>query len=129
MKRKIATLFFIFLAIAIGSYFYIYQDFRDIEKGQPAYFISSTTLKNDFKANDSLANIKYLDKIIGIKGKVSSIDFYNRTVEIDGKILAVFKDSIQVTLVKEQELKIKGRFIGYDDLFEQYRFDQVVLEK
>mgnify|MGYP003451253930 len=129
MKRKIATLFFIFLAIAIGSYFYIYQDFRDIEKDQPAYFISSTTLKNDFKANDSLANIKYLDKIIGIKGKVSSIDFYNRTVEIDGKILAVFKDSIQVTLVKEQELKIKGRFIGYDDLFEQYRFDQVVLEK
>ena len=129
MKRKIATLFFIFLAIAIGSYFYIYQDFRDIDKSQPAYFISSTTLKNDFKANDSLANIKYLDKIIGIKGKVSSIDFYNRTVEIDGKILAVFKDSIQVTLVKEQELKIKGRFIGYDDLFEQYRFDQVVLEK
>ena len=129
MKRKIATLFFIFLAIAIGSYFYIYQDFRDIEKDQPAYFISSTTLKNDFKANDSLANIKYLDKIIGIKGKVSSIDFYNRTVEIDGKILAVFKDSIQVNLVNGQEIKIKGRFIGYDDLFEQYRFDQVVLEK
>ena len=129
MKRKIATLFFIFLAIAIGSYFYIYQDFRDIEKDQPAYFISSTTLKNDFKANDSLANIKYLDKIIGIKGKVSSIDLYNRTTENDRKILTDDKDSIQVTLVKEQELKIKGRFIGYDDLFEQYRFDQVVLEK
>lgn len=129
MKKKIAILFVFLATIIIGIYLYIYKDFRNINNEKSAYFVSSTILQNDFDANDAGANEKYLDKIINVKGKITNIDSTNRTVEIDGKILAVFSDSILEKVGLDQRISLKGRFIGYDDLFQQFRLDQVVLEE
>jgi hypothetical protein len=88
----------------------------------------ASTFQNDFDTNDSLANRKYFDKIINVKGKITNFDFASHTVEIDDKILAVFKDSVLSEFVQNQQISIKGRFIGYDELFDQFRVDEVVLE-
>lgn len=129
MKKK-TTILFLFVSLIIGGlYFYIYKDFRNIGNEKSTCFVSAMILQNDLKANDSLLNEKYLDKTINVIGKITNIDFANKTLEIDEKVLAVFKDSIGKKLVVDQQISVKGRFVGYDDLFDQFRIDQVVLGK
>ena len=128
LKKKIVILLISLFAIIIGIYLYINKDYRNIANEKSDYFVSSAKLENDFNASDSLANKKYLDKTINVKGKITKIDFDNSTLEIDEKVMAVFKDSILESLKLDQQICIKGRFIGYDDLFHQFRLDQAILE-
>jgi hypothetical protein len=127
MKKKIGMLFL--FATCIGLYFYINQDHRNIGNEKPTCFVSAMILQNDLNVSESLVNKKYLDKTVNVIGKITNIDFANNTLEIDEKVLAVFKDSIVEKLALNQQVSIKGRFIGHDDLFNQFRLDEVVLGK
>lgn len=129
MKKRIVLPILFLSATIIGLYFYANKDFRNIACEKSAYFVTATILQNDFNACDSLANKKYLDKTINVKGKITSINLADSTLEIDEKIIAVFKDSILEKLASNQQINVKGRFIGYDDLFHQFRLDQVSIEE
>ena len=126
-KRIVLTALFLFTIIS-GLYFYVNKDFRNIACEKSAYYVTATILQNDFNTCESLANKKYLDKTINVKGKITSINILDSTLEIDEKILVVCTDSISAKLAFNQQINVKGRFIGYDDLFHQFRLDQVIIE-
>jgi hypothetical protein len=44
---------------------------------------------------------------------------------IDDKMNVIFTDSIPKNISENQTINVKGRFIGYDDILEEFKMDQV----
>lgn len=124
MKKKILITILLFIIIGISVYFYAYQDHRDINTETADYIVTVSGLEKDFASNDSLAYIKYQDKTIELTAQVSSIDTSNKSIVLGEKIFATFKDSLPKEIVAGKTLKIKGRFLGYDELLQEFKIDQ-----
>lgn len=128
MKKK----FIIFgLFVILGMfllYNYIYKSHRDISSEKESFEISVSELKNDFTKNDSLANAKYLDKTIIVYGKITKIDLANKMLTIDSLLIATITEN-NPTIKENEAVKLKGRFIGYDDLFGEFKMDECTILK
>jgi hypothetical protein len=124
MKKKILITILLFIIIGISVYFYAYQDHRDINTETADYIVTVSGLEKDFASNDSLAYIKYQDKTIELTAQVSSSDTSNKSIVLGEKIFATFKDSLPKDIVAGKTLKIKGRFLGYDELLQEFKIDQ-----
>jgi hypothetical protein len=123
MKKKLLIFGFFIVISAFFLYNYVYKNHRDISSEKESFAVSIVDLKNDFEKNDSLANAKYLDKTIVIYGKISNVDLANNLLIIDTSLSAVIKDK-NTSLNVNDSIKLKGRFIGYDDLLEEFKMDQ-----
>lgn len=123
MKKKLLIfgVFIIFGGFLL--YNYIYKEHRNIANETESFVVTVVDLKEDYSKNDSLANVKYLDKTIVIYGKITSIDLSNKMLMIDTSLAAVIKDN-NVELKQNDSIKLKGRFIGYDDLLEEFKMDE-----
>ena len=125
MKKKLFVVILILIVAGVGIYFYMYKGHRDIATENVDFELTVADLSKEFSESDSLANSKYADKTIQIYGKVSSIDLPSHTIIIDEKLSAVFTDSVLPKINLQDKIKIKGRFVGYDDLLEEFKVDQV----
>lgn len=123
MKKKLLIFGFFVIITALLLYNYVYKNHRDISNEKESFAISVVDLKNDYNKNDSLANAKYLDKTIIIYGKISSLDLTNNILTVDTILSATVKDKKTVLKVNDS-IKLKGRFIGYDDLLEEFKMDE-----
>lgn len=125
MKRKLMITLAIFVVLGLGLYLYMYKNHRDIASENAEYAMTVKELQQQFNKNPESANKKYADKTIEVYGKITAIDLPNHMVTIDKKLSAVFKDTILPRLDLQKPIRIKGRFVGYDDLLEEYKMDQV----
>lgn len=107
----------------MAVYFYIYKSHRDIATETADFVISVSSLKG----SDSLTYTKYKDKTIQITGKLTSIDTENKALVIDEKLFATFLEVVPNNLTVGKQIKIKGRFLDYDDLVEEFKMDQTVV--
>ncbi|WP_395049182.1 hypothetical protein [Flavobacterium sp.] len=128
MKKKVIIFFFLLLIVVIGACLYTYKDHRDIATEKGSYTIAATEIFSEFRTNENVANAKYLDKTIEVTGDLSNIDVATKSIVINDKLFATFKEGIPKTLQSNSKIKIKGRFIGYDALVEELKMDQCVLE-
>jgi len=128
MKKNTIVVILIFVLIAgYLIYSYVYKSHRDIGSEKGSFTVTANVIHNEFKADEQKATAKYLDKTIDVYGKISSIDSVENTIVIDDKMFAVFKDKMPADLKVSSEIKIKGRFIGYDDLLEELKMDQCII--
>lgn len=130
MKKKILLL----LAVVVVSgvffgYKFLYHGHRDVSNEDASFTLTVKKLQEEFTANDSLANAKYADKTIGISGKITAIDVASNTITVDEKLSATMKGKLPAGVKPQETVKIKGRFVGYDDLLEELKMDQVTLTK
>lgn len=128
MKKKLLIFGFFSIVCLFFLYNYVYKSHRDISSEKESFAISVIDLKNDFEKNDSLANTKYLDKTIIIYGKISNVDLVNNLLTIDTSLSAIIKEK-NVALKINDSIKLKGRFIGYDDLLEEFKMDECSIIK
>lgn len=128
MKKKIILFLFSSSILAFLVYNYVYQQHRDISSEKASYSISVDQLKNEFSQNESNANKKYLDKTIDIYGEVTAMDLANKQIVIDSSLTTTFSNAIS-DIKANQKITVKGRFIGYNDLLEEFELDQCVLIK
>lgn len=120
-------IFGLFLIIsAFVMYAYIYKSHRDISSEKESFAVSVVDLKMDYDKNFSLANSKYLDKTIIIYGKISGLDFANNILTVDKLLSATTKEK-KANLKVNDSIKLKGRFIGYDDLLEEFKMDECII--
>lgn len=126
MNKNKKVLFGIIIIILIGicMYLYTYQDHRNIETESSSYVLTVGQLKQEFMTNDSLASRKYIDKTIEITGLVTEIDVKNKAIILEEKLFATFSDSLPKDITINKSLKCKGRFLGYDELLEEFKMDQ-----
>jgi hypothetical protein len=129
MKKKVFILGLILIVVGFGVYKYLYQGHRDIAAEEANYTVTVNEVYNDFTTNDSLANKKYLDKTLALKGKISNIDFENKMVTVDEKLSARFTDKLPESIKPQDSINLKGRLVGFDDLLEEIQLDQCSIVK
>ncbi|PKQ46340.1 OB-fold protein [Confluentibacter flavum] len=122
--KKWSILIVLCVVVVIIGYRYIYQDHRDIATETSIYKLTASDISNEFAINPMSSENKYLNKTIEVSGSIS--DKNPQNITIDGKVFCQFSNKIQTDL-KTDQIKIKGRFIGYDDLLEQVKLDQCTI--
>lgn len=124
MRKKILITIFLFIIIGISAYLYIYKGHRNIESETADYVVTVNELEREFTSNDSLAYIKYQDKTIELSARVTSIDKASNGIVMSEKVFVTFKNRLPQNIISGKTLKIKGRFLGYDELLQEFKIDQ-----
>ena len=118
MIKKIIIVCIIILLSCIGIYVYVTKPATD-------YY----TLKSEetFDSTSQFVDVQedYLSKIVVITGVVTKIDPVSPFVSITLDSSFVF--SFEMTKTEKnfflgEKIKVKSRFVGFDDLFEEYSF-------
>jgi DNA replicative helicase MCM subunit Mcm2 (Cdc46/Mcm family) len=118
MIKKIIIVCIFILLSCIGIYVYITKPATD-------YY----TLKSEetFDSTSQFVDVQedYLSKIVVITGVVTKIDPVSPFVSITLDSSFVF--SFEMTKTEKnfflgEKIKVKSRFVGFDDLFEEYSF-------
>jgi hypothetical protein len=117
------------LILAFVAYKYVYQSHRDISEESASFTVAVPEIHKEFITNDSLAYAKYLDKTIQLQGKISQIDTLGNSLLLDEKLVVLLKDKISDQQKINQNITVKGRFIGYDDLLDELKIDQATIVK
>ena len=120
MKKKAIFILVLGIILVVG-YNYIYKDHRVIEDETPDFKVTSNSIFQEFSQNQKTSETKYLDRTIEVKGVVTELN--DNDLTLDDKIFCKFIESVH-TINLNDEIKLKGRCIGYDDLLEQVKLDQ-----
>lgn len=131
MKKKeliVTSILVVILIIAASVYNYVFNsEHRNIAQEEALVSMSAQDLFNHFEANETLATTTYLDQVVELKGKVTTIE--DGAIVLDNVIQANFNESKILTLKEGQTVTIKGRCVGYDELLELVKIDQSTLIK
>ena len=136
-KKKISKfkiillgLLILFIVGAAGVWYILTQKFEDTATQAAIYEIEGLNFIKEFEKNDSLANAKYTEKIITIKGAVSEIELADTIINIkmidtvaSGYIIFSFQEKNMAELKNVQEgdlVKVKGSCSGgaYSEILE-----------
>lgn len=127
MIKRILILLGVVLVIGfVLGYLYIYQDHRDIESEEAAYVLNAVDLAKAFSEDAEKASEKFLNETLQIDGEITEIEVKGLT--LNAVVYATFDtilDDTKHTL--NEKIKLKGRCIGYDELLEVVKLDQVVI--
>ena len=118
MIKKIIIVCITILLSCIGIYVYVTKLVTDYYTLKSEKTFDSTSQFVDFQED-------YLSKIVEIHGIVTHINTISPFVNITLDTSFVF--SFEMTKTEKnfflgEKLKVKSRFVGYDDLFEEYSF-------
>jgi hypothetical protein len=130
-KKKIFQKTLLVVAIiGIGSYFgynyLIYGGERDIANESVDFEISSKEILTEFTTDIEASNSKYLEKVVAITGKVTSIS--GKEVTIDHAIIGSLLTPNE-NIITNETTTIKGRVVGYDDLLAELKLDKSLIIK
>lgn len=123
--RKWIIILVITVVVSIFGYNYIYQDHRDIESEQAEFTMTSSEINQLFSENSTSAEQKFLNKTIEVSGLITGIN--SNDITIDDSVFCQFSNNLETSLDKNENIKIKGRVIGYDDLLDQVKLDQCTI--
>lgn len=126
MNKKLITCLILFSLGLYASYRYVYQKHRNIYLEDPKYILTSDSLFHHFNVDQKEANRIYINQIIKIKGIINTVS-KNQLILYPG--IACLIDSINKIngVVPNDTIEIKGRCIGFDDLFLEVKMDQISL--
>ena len=124
MKKKvIAGVIVLLVLLGIVGYNYLYQDHRDIDKEEPIAELNTESISQMFKQTGA---DELLNSTVSVKGSITEIE--GNVLTLDDKVSSSF-DELAPDLEIGDVLVIKGRCIGYDDLFEIVKLDQCSILK
>lgn len=131
MKKNKIVLWLVILLILLsaGSYVYygvLFKTSRNIESEEPAFSISAATLIEDYSGNQKKADAKYLNKTIEINGIVSTVT--DSTLVLQNTVFCILNEPQKNNPINKNVV-IKGKCIGYDELFEEVKLDLCIIIK
>ncbi|WP_241657639.1 OB-fold putative lipoprotein [Flavobacterium cerinum] len=123
-KRIIITLVFL---IGTGAllYGFLYKEARDVSNEASAFTVTAKKLSDEYLANTVHADAKYLNKTIDLNGVVT--DVKDSLVIINHKVVCGFDTAIGNPGINKN-ITIKGRCIGFDELFGEVKLDQCTIK-
>ena len=128
MTMKVKTrniLLILILAVIIVGFFgynYLYQDHRDIQAEEAVSVISANDLLDLFVEDPSH---EYLNQTIVVNGVISEME--STAIVLNGKVHCTLLET-DPTLKLGSLINVKGRCLGYDELFEIVKLDQCSLQ-
>ncbi len=117
------TLIVVLLVALVGSglYFYSYKDHRDIASEDAVFTGSAIALKESFSQPTSSSGDGVLNQTVVVTGIVSSLE--TNTITLNDALVAQF-EQLPAGVQQNDMISVKGRCIGYDDLFLVVLIDQ-----
>ncbi len=126
MKKAIGVLLGITILLAIAYIYIFHKPHRDIQREKSTYRLSGEELSAAYTEDVEMANELYLDQVIEINAVVIEVDGSN--LKLDHDIYCMMLKDFKVPVhVKSREVIIKGRIVGYDELFKEVRVDNCEL--
>lgn len=130
MKKKNLKIAIIVGAILLsgllyGYYGFLYKPARNISSEDSAFLVPANNLAGEYMANTHSADTKYLNKAIEIKGKVTEVR--DSLIVLDNKVVCGFDTKPAETNINK-DITIKGRCIGFDELFGEVKLDQCTIK-
>lgn len=124
-KSKIFLSIVVVILIAVFAvYKYSMQPPAKIESKKVDFTGSSA----DFLAKVQEDAAKWENKVVELTGIITSKD--DKGITLSTQIYCQFRDDVSFTsLQNQQEIKLKGRVIGYDDLLEELKLDQCIIQQ
>lgn len=123
--KKIGFISLLVIAIlAVISYNYLYQDHRDVAASEAVESFSTSELIKLFTDADSKNDLKALDQVIALTGSVTQVN--EGQIIMDDQIFVEIEDFTGVEV--QQQITIKGRCLGYDDLMGEVKIDQATMQ-
>ena len=119
MVNKKIVLFLLVAFLAVGVYYYAYKDHRDIAAEGAVYSDTAVALKDSIAQN----NEAFFNQTVAVSGVITFLD--DSSITLDDALVAQFETGHTAKL--NQQLTLKGRCIGYDDLFEMVVIDQSII--
>ena len=126
MRRKkiVAVIAVLLIIVSAGIYFYygfLFKEARNIQSEMPDYSITASKLLDDYNADPKKADSLYLNKTIEITGIVTKET--DSVVILENTVFCLFTQKNPNKLIRKK-VKIKGKCIGYDELFQEVKLDQ-----
>jgi len=124
-KSKLILVLLIFGAVAV---FVVYK-----YSMQPPAKIESKKVDFTGTSDEFLAKVKedfsvWQDKVVVISGNITNSD--QNGITLSNQIYCQFREDVDKTSVQQnQTIKLKGRVIGYDDLLEEVKLDQCIIQQ
>ncbi|WP_310992383.1 OB-fold protein [Aequorivita marina] len=116
----------VIVLLAVVGYNYLYKKHRIIESEAIRFSVTAQQIQGEFNIDPVISLKKYGDKTIEISGLVSEID--KTEITIDDKVFCQFSEEVsQNEISLNSKITVKGRLIGYDDLLEQVKLDQCII--
>lgn len=117
----------VLLSAALLYFYYgvLYKDSRDIHAEQPAYTVSASALMDEYEKDAKSADSKYLNQTIEVTGDVNEV--HDSIVILGAGVLCNFDKKIAQD-ISDTKAIIKGRCIGYDELFGEVKLDQCTIK-
>ena len=126
MNKKLITCLILFSLGLYASYRYVYQKHRNIYLEEPKYILTCDSLFHHFKINQKEANQIYINQILKIKGIINTVS-ENQLILHPG-IACLVDSNIKINrVIPKDTIEIKGRCVGFDDLFLEVKMDQITL--
>ena len=124
-RNKIALLIIVIVLVGgYSAYKYAYKPHKTIDDLDVKFSGTAEAFSNKVQ-QDALI---WQDVVVELEGFITSID--DKGFTINGNIYCQLDESFSTSGIKEkQSIKIKGRMIGYDDLLEELKIDQVKIIK
>lgn len=122
--RKIWIVLILALVLGYFGYQYLFHEHRNIQMESAEFVMSSDDLAKEFYAEPKASEQKYLNKIMVVHGGITEQNDYDLT--LNNKVFCQFDSKIEG--IKTKNISVKGRFIGYDDLLDQFKLDHCNLE-
>jgi hypothetical protein len=123
--KKFIIIIIVLLLIGFLGYKYAFRAPEDVSKAVPKFTIEAVELAQEFSENIVTADSIYKNKVIEVKGSITEIDGSGYT--LDEKIFCKFSEKVTAKL--NDNITVKGLYIGYDDLFEVVKLDQCSMVK
>ena len=117
------------IAAAGGIYFYygfLFKEARNIETEMPDFSITAAKLIEDYNSNPEKANSLYLNKTIELTGQITKET--DSVLILEKAVFCLFTQKIK-NKVSDHNAVVKGKCIGYDELFQEIKLDQCTIIK
>tara|TARA_R110000772_G_scaffold91154_1_gene187616 strand:- start:1194 stop:1571 length:378 start_codon:yes stop_codon:yes gene_type:complete len=122
-RRRFLLIITLLALVGYFGYNYIYKDHRDIKAEVSQIEIAAPYLLERFKKDDGN---DLLNRTITVTGIITQVE--STVITIDSNVHCSFGN--EVSGFKNGDIiVIKGRCIGYDDLFEIVKLDQCIVIK
>lgn len=112
------------IVAAFAVYKYSMRPPKQIEEKAVDFTGTSQELLSKIQENAA----EWQDKVVVITGTISGTD--EQGIVLSSSIFCQMKDATKITNLKtEQTITLKGRVIGYDDLLEELKLDQCIIQQ
>ena len=124
-KSKVIIVLLLFAVVTAYTVFqYSMQPPAKIESKK----VDFTGTSDEFLAKVTTDFSAWQDKVVLITGDITNSD--SNGITLSNQIYCQFREDVDKTAIAgNQSIKLKGRVIGYDDLLEEVKLDQCIIQQ